>query len=697
VAFAFCLGAGVFTNSPCQAFESFEHVRAHTHPSEGLLLDRNHEILQEYRVDKGIRQLEWVSLQMISPVLKNAIVHSEDREFWDHHGVDWKALVKASVKNLFQSHPRGASTITMQLASILDRQLVPKKKRRDYLQKVKQIQSARELEKSWSKEQILEAYLNLVSFRGELRGITAASYGLFSKAPYGIDENEAFILAALIRSPGSAISDVEKRACHLGKQMKVGFQCDVLRETLNRDTLQARSIRPQMALAPHLVKRIRNASRAQVTLDRKLQEFVLKVLQRQILSIQNKNAHDAAALVVDNKTGEVLAYVGGVGQELSSAFYVDGVRAERQAGSSLKPFLYGLALDRKYLTAASFLDDSALDIPILGSVYRPKNYDNDYHGKNITVRIALASSLNIPAVKTINLVGVEAFVRQLKVLGFNSLREADYYGPSLALGAADITLWDLVNAYRTFANQGVWSELKLEKDEKNLLPNRKVFSPEAAYVISDILSDRESRSLTFGLENPLALRFWAAVKTGTSKDMRDNWCIGYSDRYTVGVWVGNFSGEPMWNVTGVTGAAPAWAEVMKGLHRGLTNHPPRVPKGLVLAQDSNRKEWYFRGTEPVSFSKGLSYPQDVTPLRTRITYPVDGMVIARDPDIPPESQRLFFDSNAPHQALKWILNGKEIQSSNHLVSWQPIVSGSYRLSVLDADGSLLDSVQFLVR
>ena len=252
---------------------------------------------------------------------------------------------------------------------------------------------------------------------------------------------------------------------------------------------------------------------------------------------------DGAALVVDNASGEILAYAGNIGEQ-SSARFVDGVRAMRQAGSTLKPLIYALAFDQRLLTPASLMDDSPLDIPVIGGVYRPKNYDNRFHGM-VTVRVALASSLNVPAVKALNLIGINSFVETMQRLDFRNIREPDYYGLSIALGSADITLWDLVAAYRALANGGVWSPLRLTAGETRAVP-RRVVSPEAAFLIADILSDRESRSRTFSLESPLSTRYWTAVKTGTSKDMRDNWCVGFSDRYTVGIWAGNFSGEPMY-------------------------------------------------------------------------------------------------------------------------------------------------------
>ena len=308
------------------------------------------------------------------------------------------------------------------------------------------------------------------------------------------------------------------------------------------------------------------------TIDRGLQQFAADTLRRHISSLRSQNVHDGAVLVLDNATDEVLAYVSNTGDE-GSARYVDGIQALRQAGSTLKPLIYGAAFDQHILTASSLIDDSPLDIPVAGGgVYRPSNYDSLFHGA-VTVRVALASSLNVPAVKTLNLVGVEAALDVLEAAGFEKLQSAEFYGPSLALGAADVSLYELTNAYRCLANKGVWSPVRLSFDEPSG-PARRVLSSQAAFIVLDILSDRESRSRTFSLESPLSTRFWTAVKTGTSKDMRDNWCVGSSSRYTAGVWAGNFSGEPMWNVSGISGAAPVWVEIYEPASREL--HEPRA-------------------------------------------------------------------------------------------------------------------------
>src|SRR5581483_1823255 len=228
-----------------------------------------------------------------------------------------------------------------------------------------------------------------------------------------------------------------------------------------------------------------------------------------------------------------------------------------------------------------------------------------------------------PAVRVLELVGVERLARVLRALGFAAVdRPGEHYGPALALGAADVSLAELANAYRALANGGVASPLRwtASGDEP---PAQRVLSAEAAFVVGDVLSDRESRAATFGLENPLATRFWAAVKTGTSKDMRDNWCVGFSTRYTVGVWVGNASGAPMHDVSGVSGAAPAWLAILSFLHRDAPDDRPTAPA------------------------------------RPRIAAPVAGSVFAIDPDIPDANQRVPFAADGAPRALRWRLDGRD--------------------------------------
>ncbi len=700
-----CLAWGtlayLFALSPLPGIPSFEKAKAEYVKSEGILLDRNGEIIHELRIHGHGRRLSWTALRDISPALQSAVILAEDHRFYHHSGIDWISAGKAITEIVRSGHGRGASTITMQLAALQDNHLKPSQSHRSFLQKIRQVRSARAYEKSWSKQQILEAYLNLATFRGELQGIGAASRGLFSKEPQGLNDLESVLLTALLRAPNADAASVAARACVLAKALRLPLQPMGIQAAARTTLEKPYYVRPQMALAPHIALQLFQEARDHgelpaslaCTLDGTLQSFAAESLRKHVLSAQSRNMHDGSALVVDNRSGEVLAYVGNIGEQ-SSARYVDGIRARRQAGSTLKPFVYGLAFDKRILTPASLMEDSPLDIPAPGGVYRPRNYDNEFHGM-VTARIALASSLNVPAVKALNLVGVDVLVDSLRRFGFEGTQSPDFYGLSLALGSADIALWDLVNAYRAIANRGVWSPLRLVPGQRSDI-QRRVLSSESAFLLSDILSDRESRSRTFDLESPLSTRFWTAVKTGTSKDMRDNWCVGYSDRYTVGIWAGNFSGEPMWNVSGITGAAPVWIEIMNQLHRGQLSRMPPPPSGLVKktvhieAIAQSKQEWFMRGTETelVREASGNAIP--------KIAYPTSGTIIALDPDIPPDAQQVFFEAKPDGNGLEWVLDGEKLGGGADLIPWLP-KNGRHLLKLVDNRGKELDTVRFEVR
>ena len=368
----------------------------------------------------------------------------------------------------------------MQLSSMLAPHHQPSSGSRTLSQKWNQIQQARTLERSWSKSEILETYLNLVSFRGELQGIAAAASVLFSKSPHGLTQAEAGVLAVLLRSPNASQNTVTHRAQVLQKILgteNTRQELDELGRAITQALDAPPGFGPRIAWAPHVAHRLlrdtQTATTVRSTLDGALQRVLNDILHRHILAVQERNVRDGAVLVVENTTGNVLAYVGSSG-DLSSARYVDGVQARRQAGSTLKPFLYGLALDQRLLTPASVLKDLPLNVSVVGGLYRPQNYDEIFTGL-VTVRTALAASLNIPAVRTLELIGADVFVQQLRRLGFTGMTQpGDYYGPSLALGSADISLWELVNAYRTLANGGIWSPLQLRAGDSGPTSDQRV-------------------------------------------------------------------------------------------------------------------------------------------------------------------------------------------------------------------------------
>jgi penicillin-binding protein 1C len=434
------------------------------------------------------------------------------------------------------------------------------------------------------------------------------------------------------------------------------------------------------------------------TLDAGMQRLVLEALGQQLRELADRNVRDGAAIVVDNASGEVLAYVGSAGP-YSGSPHVDGVLARRQAGSTLKPFLYGLALEKRYLTAASLLADTPVNLETANGLYIPQNYDRDFKG-TVSVRTALAGSLNVPAVRTLALVGVERLRDRLHELGYRGLTQAgEYYGFALALGSADVSLWEQVNAYRTLANGGWYRPLRL-RPQADTGPPRRILDEPAAFIVADILADRAGRAITFGLDNPLTTHYWSAVKTGTSKDLRDNWCLGFSRRYTVGVWVGNFEGEAMHDVSGITGAAPVWLEIMDALHAAdrATSPAPVSPAGTVQRAvrfdpeiEPPREEWFLSGTEITTVA--LSDPQHRPP---RIASPPNGVVIALDPDIPAANQAVVFVAKPPRDDTRFRLDGQELAPATARYKWQP-QPGRHRLALVGADGKTYDSVDFMVR
>jgi len=662
----------------------FAAVRAAHAPSEALLLDRHGRVLHERRADARERRLPWTALDELSPAVVPALLAVEDRRFFSHPGVDLRALGGALLAAL-RGEPRGASTLTMQLAAQLEPSLRPRRGARSPAQKLRQAVFALALEARWTKAEILEAYLNGVSFRGELVGVRAAALGLFDRAPDALGDAEAWLLAALLRAPGAAPEGVAARACRLAALGEAPPGCAELRALAERALGRAPALRPRAAHAPHLAARLlsSDARSVRTTLDLALQRRANETLRRQLEGLAGRNVRDGAVLVADNETGEVLAWVGSSGP-LSRAPHVDFVRARRQAGSTLKPFVYAVAFEERRIAPATRLDDSPLELPTGVGGYRPENYDRRFHGP-VSARLALGSSLNVPAVRALELVGVAPLVRRLRGLGVAGLERADLYGPSLALGAADVSLFELVSAYRALARGGVAGGLRVRADEPTA-PGERVLSREAAFLVADVLSDRGSRSLTFGLESTLGTRHWSAVKTGTSKDMRDNWCIGFSRRYTVGVWVGNGSGEPMWDVSGMDGAAPVWVELMNALHAGDPGEPPEPPPGLVRAAG----EWWIAGTEPAA---GLAA---AAPRLARIVSPAPDQMIALDPDIPRARERVLLRAEPPGAGLSWSLDGARLGSAAAPLLWAP-VRGRHELVLEDEAGRPLDAVRFVVR
>ena len=717
------VAAALFACLAAQAAPSFEQVRSSYRSSETVLLDRHGQPVQVVRTDLHARRGAWMPLAQISPALRAAAIASEDQRFLQHAGVDWQAVAGAAIGRTSPGGTRGASTITMQLAGLLDPDLALGKGGRSVGTKIEQAAAALRIERTWSKEQILEAWLNLVPFRGEQVGVAAMSQALFQKAPSGLNAEESAIAAALLRAPNAAPAIVGQRACGVLKAQGRGDACVAAQgfaELVLAHPSTAASESGEQ-LAPHFARQVlktldRTAPPAtlRTTLDAGTQRRARDALRQQLAELRDRDVEDGAVVVLDNASGDVLAWVGSSG-ELSRAAAVDAVVAPRQAGSTLKPFLYEQAIEQRWLTAASVLDDTPTRLHTPSGLYIPQNYDHDFKGP-VSVRTALGSSLNVPAVRAAVMVSPDRFARRLVALGLPIRKPGDFYGYSIALGSPDVTLLSLANAYRTLANGGVASAPRLQALD-GVPATTRVMDAASSFIVADILSDNGARVPTFGLDNALATRYWSAVKTGTSKDMRDNWCIGFSARYTVGVWVGNASGAPMHAVSGVTGAAPVWRTVMDALQRGdvasargvpaggllrvavapgLSTRPP--PAGVVAQAivfdgqvEAPRSEWFLAGTEVARVTPASA----AGTAARRIASPDDRSVIALDPDIPPTVQRLRFEAVAPPPGAAWRLDGKRLGAARPL-PWSPW-PGQHVLELVDVQGVLLDTVSFEVR
>jgi penicillin-binding protein 1C len=681
---------------PAAALPAFDEVRRGHRPSDSLLLDRDGVVIHRLRTDATVRRGEWVALADISPALRTALVLSEDRRFYEHSGVDWQAVPAAAWANLWNTRTRGASTLSMQLAGLLDDAWAQGPGGRSVAQKLGQAVAAQVLDRRWRKDQILEAYLNLVPFRGELVGIDALSRTLFGKAAHGLDEREAAIAAALVRAPNAGTRVVAQRACGVLKAVQAAaapVDCDGL-DLFATGALQRRAFDASDGIAPHVARKLLTSQAASVrsTLRAPLQRMALQVLQQHLRELQGRNVEDGAVVVLDNATGQVLAWVGSSGA-LSRAAEVDGVTALRQAGSTLKPFLYAQALAERRLTAASLLEDAPTHIPTASGLYIPQNYDRQFKGW-VSARTALGASLNVPAVRTLVMVSPDAFARQLGAAGLLLQQPGDHYGYSLALGSAEVPLLGLANAYRTLANGGRASATMLTLQGKPAFTL--AVDPRAAFIVADMLSDPNARARTFGTDSLLATRFWTAVKTGTSKDMRDNWAVGFSQRYTVGVWVGNAGGAAMHDVSGTSGAAPVWAAVMRYLHTQERSQAPAAPPGLVAQHvdfgglEAARSEWFIAGTQQTRMAL------DDAPRATqaaRITAPASGTIVALDPDIPPQRQRLTL--TAQGSDVRWRMDGREFARGAQ-AQWLPW-PGRHVVQLVDRHNAVLDEIRIEVR
>lgn len=636
-------------------------------------------------------------LYAIPQFLQEAFIVAEDKRFFGHRGVDWQARGSALVQNWTARHVvRGASTITEQVVRMIN------PRPRNIWSKWVEGWEAALLEASYAKPDILEFYLNQLPYASNRRGVAQAARFYFNRDLTTLNKKEMLALAVLARAPssydlyrdsGKINSAVSRLAAGMAERgvMRAEDAAGIAAQSFEL----ARPADPVNAL--HFAAYVRGHAGAagniiHSTLDAGLQKKVQGIIDTRVAGLSRKNLHNAAVLVADHTTGEILAWVvAGTGDDKTPGNLIDAVTVPRQPGSAQKPLLYALALDKGW-TPATIIEDSPLAGAVGTGLHWFKNYSNTYYGR-ITLREALANSLNIPAVRTIGYVGAQKYLNTLHRLGFESLdRGVDVYDEGLALGNGEVTLLELVTGFAALANKGVYRPLRYTMDEGGTRQSERIWSAEAASLIGNILSDPYARRLEFGAGSVLNMPVQTAAKTGTSTDYRDAWSVGYNHKYVVGIWMGNLDHRPTDGVTGAAGPALALRSVFNELNKRTEGRPlwlsPKLARKDVCIEDPEdaarchmRSEYFMDGAHETEASAN-PHP------RFEIVKPTDGLQMALDPRIPHDFQKFEFVLRGLEgaQQVEWLLNGEPLATSGGKYLW-PVRRGKYTLAARVKEGA----------
>lgn len=571
-----------------------------------VLFDKDEQILSAFINEEE----QWhLKANSVPKRLKIAAIEYEDKRFYSHFGVDFSALFRAFVKNLSKDKRSGASTISMQVIKLYERN------ERTYLNKFSEIIKALRLERSLKKDEILSLYLNNAPYGGNLVGFSSAILFYFDKKPEDLSWSEAALLAVLPNAPGlmnlekNKIKLKAKRNALLHKLCEKGhFDKDILRLALAEPLP---SFKPRKNLAPHLALRLLNDKQKQAfsSIDKNLQMKFEQKTKEFSINLARQGIKNVAVLLADTKTRKVLAYVG------SQDFYdsenlgqVNGIVAKRSVGSTLKPILFALAIDDGLICTESLL----LDVPTFFSNFNPQNANKKYYGL-IRAQEALQKSLNVPFVSLLQSYGYESFFYKMKdFVGFDD-EDFNKYGLSFILGTKEMSLEELVRLYLGLANYGELAEISYLQDEnlstnlaKNANSKRRMFSKGSAYLTLDTMKELKR----VGVEQFNQRDKIVSWKTGTSYGRKDAWALGATPRYTLGVWAGNFTGEANANLYGVSVAGELFFELLNLLD-GVSEEFAASDDLMQLKIDSATG---YRYDLPVKFSFA-PYPKDAKALR----------------------------------------------------------------------------------
>jgi penicillin-binding protein 1C len=577
-----------------------EHLRAHF-PESQRILDSQGRLLREVVNNHGSRA-RWADLKDISPLVIEATIAVEDARFFSHSGIDILSVGRAVRQNVTSGRVvSGASTITMQLSRLLFNHS------HSMWGKLKQAFDALRLERAMDKNAILEQYLNRAFYGSGTIGIEAASRKYFGKPNTHLSLAEAALLAGLPKAPSNLNPVRDLNAAIERQEVVLKRMLDTDKISLEeykracRQPIHIKEITPKLS-AMHFTDYVLSQNPppgdVHTTLDSDLQDQIEQLVADHVKSLMSGGLTNAAVVVLDNSDGAILAMVGSSDYWNPNSGSVNGALARRQPGSTLKPFTYALAFEKGFSPASMVADIQTQYLGKSGTLFTPKNYSERYNGP-VLIKEALGRSLNIPAIRIANAVGIKDLLARLRAAGFASLdREANYYGLGLTLGNGEVTLLELAQAYAVFARGGLaclpsatrggsfcknrspWTPLQKLFIDRFLMPRGElVFSEAVCFLITDILSDENLRIRAFGAANPLLLDFPMAIKTGTSSNWRDNWVVGYTKEYSIAVWTGDFEGAPMNRLSGTIGAGPLFHQVAHlVVQRGAVRQKPTIPE-----------------------------------------------------------------------------------------------------------------------
>lgn len=594
-------------------------------PLTTKIFDRNGTLLYQIYASQN-RTL--VPLSSIPKHLQHATIAIEDKNFYKNSGFDTTAIVRAAIANLSGKPLQGGSTITQQLikSTLLTPEISIKRK-------IKEIILALWADSIYTKDQILEMYFNQVPYGGTAWGIEAASEVYFNSKVSDLNLAQSAFLAGLTRAPTSYSPFGESPNLWKKRQEEVlskMVQLKYINAKEKNDALKEKLIfsSPQTPIfAPHFVMHVKDLLTKKygismvekgglsvtTSLDLKTQDMVQKIVTSEVEKNAYLNLTNGASVVTNPKNGDILAMVGSRDYSNLNSGNFNVTTALRQPGSSIKAVTYALALSSGF-TAATILDDSPITFTSPGApVYSPVNYDGKFHGK-MSLRIALANSINIPAIKTLSRIGIENMITLAKKMGITTWGNSGNYGLAITLGAADAKMTDLATVYGVLANRGIRVKLNpilkitdsqgnvLEEKRDGALEKTQVIDPGVAFILSDILADNKARAMEFGINSPLNIpNRYVSVKTGTSDNKRDNWTIGYTPDFVAAVWVGNNDNSPMNQslASGITGAAPIWHNIMLNLLQGTNANADKItaPYNVMQKDCIGRKEYFIKGTE----------------------------------------------------------------------------------------------------